>query len=946
MASTGGSSLMKGEQSITLAVPPPGQTVRVQLEPQQVIEVPFSLDDVTVTVVGDDLRMDFPGGAVLVLGDFAAMIAEGVSPLLIFANGSVVAGDILLTALSVEIPVVAAGVSAASGGAGEYDDDMGSVIDGLDKLDTQDPDAPGVRLVTELASDEAAVTAPPTPDIDQAVTFAISADVESLSEELAQAATFSVSRSGGALSDGNLASVTIAASGSATGGTDYDPALAAAIATAAAATEGVTFDSATGRLTFTGSADSLTFSLTAVDDDAIEGPETIVATLSDAAITYGTAAIVTPSDAVTLTESDQAVSFAISADVESLSEELAQAATFTVSRSGGALSDGNLASVTIAASGSATGGTDYDPALAAAIATAAAATDGVTFDSATGRLTFTGSADTLTFSLAAVDDDAIEGPETIVATLSDAAITFGTAAIVTPSDAVTLTESDQAVSFAISVTSKLAANDTPGQQATLTEFGTSDDTATFTIARGGGDLAAGNTASVTITIGGSAHDGDFTGMSGSDYGDILLAIKSAAETAGLTVGAVTADSLQVTWAAGDPASFDVSLSAFFDSLPESTENLSLTLGNAISSHGTATLLAGQEMAAIDIDDYEPRILDGIMTTNSNTQQQFITLTFAETDNPLHAAAKVYNLYEQGQQGHVVQDVGFNIDPSKHYDLSIEAAGVGKAIVTDLTLEGVVIQGSGNATLELNNTVSTNSTSTAISTVIDPGDPPPVQAKTLSIDGDDDDNALTDTTTGTFTYLYGADGQDSLNGSDGQDVLNGGAGHDILHGGGGNDFLVYDALNNDYLDGGAGFDLLRVDQGALALSQLGSVHDSNTLGPGNNVLVDLTGKDIHGIEGILITEEAGTSTTAIDPNDDVGTTVRLNAQDVLDYSETDTLYILGSPGDVVELGGGTWTSAGPTPPDPAGQQFELYTADLGGGQIASVFVETEVQVHTI
>ncbi len=808
MASTGGSSLMKGEQSIVLAAPPPGQTVRVQLEPQQVIEVPFSLDDVTVTVVGDDLQMDFPGGAVLVLGDFAAMIAEGVSPLLIFANGSVVAGDILLTALSVEIPVVAAGVSAASGGVGEYDDDMGSVIDGLDKLGTQDPDAPGVRLVTELASDEAAVTAPPAPDIDQDITFAISADVEAISEELAQAATF------------------------------------------------------------------------------------------------------------------------------------------TISRSGGTLNDGNLASVTIAASGSATGGTDYDPALAAAIATAAAATEGVTFDSATGRLTFSGAADTLTFTLTAVDDDAIEGPETIVATLSDAAITFGTASIVTPSDAVTLTESDQAVTFAIGVTSKLTANDAPTQQATLSEFGTSDDTATFTITRDGGALTSGNTASVMITIGGSARDGDFTGMSGSDYGDILLAIKSAAESAGLTVDAVTATSLQVTWAAGDPASFDVSLSTFFDSLPEGAENLSLSLSGAAIGYGSATLVAGQETATINIDDYEPRILNGIMTTNSNTQQQFVTLTFAETDEPLHAAAKVYTLYEQGQQDHVVQDVGFNIDPAKHYALSIEAAGVGKAIITDLTLEGVVIQGSGNTALELNNTASTNSTSTAITTVIDPGDPPPVQAKTLSIDGDDDDNPLTDTTTGTFTYLYGADGQDSLNGSDGQDVLNGGAGHDILHGGGGNDFLVYDSLNNDHLDGGAGFDLLRVDQGALALSQLGSAQESNTLGPGNNVLVDLTGKDIHGIEGVLITEEAGTSTTAIDPNDDVGTTVRLNAQDVLDSSDTDTLYILGSPGDVVELGGGAWNSAGPTPPSSSGQQFELYTADLGGGQIASVFVETEVQVHTI
>ena len=41
--------------------------------------------------------------------------------------------------------------------------------------------------------------------------------------------------------------------------------------------------------------------------------------------------------------------------------------------------------------------------------------------------------------------------------------------------------------------------------------------------------------------------------------------------------------------------------------------------------------------------------------------------------------------------------------------------------------------------------------------------------------------------------------------------------------------------------------------------------------------------------------------AVDPNDDVGTTLRITAADILEYTDADNeLWILGSPGDVVQL----------------------------------------------
>ncbi|MDT8424313.1 MAG: Calx-beta domain-containing protein, partial [Desulfuromonadales bacterium] len=158
--------------------------------------------------------------------------------------------------------------------------------------------------------------------------------------------------------------------------------------------------------------------------------------------TYGTAVITTASDSVDITELDAAVSFSIAANQTSISEDLEESVDFTVSRTGGTLAAGNEATVTIAGSGSASDGTDYDPDLSQALTDAAAATPGVSFNSTTGVLTFTGDATSLTYTLTATDDSDVEGTETVVATLSDPAVTYGTAVITTASDSVDITEND------------------------------------------------------------------------------------------------------------------------------------------------------------------------------------------------------------------------------------------------------------------------------------------------------------------------------------------------------------------------------------------------------------------------------------------------------------------------------------------------------------------------
>ena len=149
--------------TVILQIPPAGQTIIVELQPNQIVEVPFDLAEANITLVGNDLRLEFPGDAVLILTDFATIVDAGTSPVLMFADGSVVAGDVILTALSAEVPETAAGAGAGgSGGAGEYEDDMGALLGGVTRLGPQNPD-PFAKTVEMSLLDEQPPLLPEVP---------------------------------------------------------------------------------------------------------------------------------------------------------------------------------------------------------------------------------------------------------------------------------------------------------------------------------------------------------------------------------------------------------------------------------------------------------------------------------------------------------------------------------------------------------------------------------------------------------------------------------------------------------------------------------------------------------------------------------------------------------------------------------------------------------------
>ncbi len=118
--------------------------------------------------------------------------------------------------------------------------------------------------------------------------------------------------------------------------------------------------------------------------------------------------------------------------------------------------------------------------------------------------------------------------------------------------------------------------------------------------------------------------------------------------------------------------------------------------------------------------------------------------------------------------------------------------------------------------------------------------------------------------------YGGGGNDRIVTGDGRDTLDGGSGDDQLEAGSGNDTLYWQA-SDSAVDGGSGTDSLRLKSGNLDLTAVG-----------NAIIQD--------VETVNLTNAGNNRLT-------------LRAQDILDLSSsTDTLKVLGSAGDSVNIVG--------------------------------------------
>ena len=404
------------------------------------------------------------------------------------------------------------------------------------------------------------------------------------------------------------------------------------------------------------------------------------------------------------------------------------------------------------------------------------------------------------------------------------------------------------VTFAIRSASEATGNDSPTQSATISEENTSDNAGTFTISKGGDALTGSDTASLTVTMSGTATDADFSSA-------VIAAVAGAATTAGLTVSGVTATSLTVTWVAGDPTSFNVDLTAFNDQLVESGETLTLALSGETVANGLATLVAGQSAASLTITDIDQSIVFNVTVNDASISEEGLesaTFTISHTGGPLNAGNTATVTVDVAALGTATGDSDYTDDILNAIATAATAAGVGfntttgvltftsasattfnvtvSALNDDLLDSGETVQinlVAGSATItEGNATIGTGSASTTI-TDIDTADsndfdnkvpgintPPYVfgttGADTITGGGNSGQviygGASADTINGTGRddLIFGGSGDDTLKGNNGEDIIFGGSGIDTISGSNDND-VIYGGFGADILTGSNGND---------------------------------------------------------------------------------------------------------------------------------------------
>ncbi len=224
---------------------------------------------------------------------------------------------------------------------------------------------------------------------------------------------------------------------------------------------------------------------------------------------------------------------------------------------------------------------------------------------------------------------------------------------------------EPSITFDIMVMSDDVANDTPTQQAMISEEDAGDNAATFriTLDDSGTPLAGTNTASVTVSIDPTASTtendagGDFTAA-------VIQAIVDAANAAGIDPSNQTPTNVTLTWEAGDPTTLDVVLTAFDDDLADSPEELVLALSDAMADSGTAAIVAGKERATATIEDGEEVTFDIMVMSedpsNDNPTQQ---ATISEEDTSDNAATFQITLDGTPLTGTNTASVTVSIDPT-------------------------------------------------------------------------------------------------------------------------------------------------------------------------------------------------------------------------------------------------------------------------------------------
>lgn len=123
-----------------LSVPGPlaGQNLNVDMVPGSAVQLPFEPGEASVSRSGNDLTFELDDGGSVTISDFFVS-ADGELPLLILPGGEQVPAALAFADSDMDISTAAGPGNPPGSGAGDYSDDPGSLLGGVDRLGMTDP---------------------------------------------------------------------------------------------------------------------------------------------------------------------------------------------------------------------------------------------------------------------------------------------------------------------------------------------------------------------------------------------------------------------------------------------------------------------------------------------------------------------------------------------------------------------------------------------------------------------------------------------------------------------------------------------------------------------------------------------------------------------------------------------------------------------------------------
>ena len=389
----------------------------------------------------------------------------------------------------------------------------------------------------------------------------------------------------GTYGEGEMITVDLDLTDSGTNSGDYADVIAA-ITAAVSENPDVTFNPATGTLTYTSPSDSsamanLIIDLPLTDDGLVEGPEEFSFGLSNATSSTGGLVAIDPDGAVSTTIINDTQGAGGTTEGPGLwsvsgpaNSDEGSTAQFTVSLTG-TYGEGEILTVDFGLTDIGTNSSDYADLLAA-IEAAVAGNPDVSFNPATGTLEYTSPADgssmtDIVIDLVLTDDGLIEGPEELDLGLSNAGSSTGANVVIDPA------------AGAISTT----INDTRGSN------GPSEEPGQWSVA-GPAEGSEGTTPEFTVSLTGEYGEGEIitvelglseNGNNSVDYEDLVAAINAAvADNPDVSFDPVTGIIEYTSPADGSSmADIVIGLALIDDGLLEGSEDFTLSLSNAASS---------------------------------------------------------------------------------------------------------------------------------------------------------------------------------------------------------------------------------------------------------------------------------------------------------------------------------------------------------------------------